>query len=200
MSTSIYCPHCHKHTDLRQAQHIVSKHTSGLQKEIKVPASWNENNRDCWIGVCNACQNPVLVLHGGAIIYPEPRPTPTDNNIPENIRLDLDEAKRCFVSSCYRGCAVLARRVIQVTCLSKGAKKQTLDHQIGELFTTGVITKDVKDWATVVRWVGNDAAHSDEQAVTREDAKDCLDLAEQFLHIIFVTPAIASARRAERGK
>jgi Domain of unknown function (DUF4145) len=91
MSTSIYCPHCHKHTDLRQAQHIVSKYTSGLQKEIK-------------------------------------------------------------------------------------------------------------ERATVVRWIGNDAAHSDKQAVTREDAKDCLDLAEQFLHVIFVAPAIANARKAERGK
>jgi Domain of unknown function (DUF4145) len=202
MSTSINCPHCHRYTDLRQAQHTVSaRYTPDLTQDIKVPASWNENNsNDCWIGVCNACQNPVLVLAGGALIYPNPRPTPTDNNIPEDIRIDLDEAKRCFVSSCYRGCAVLARRVIQVTGLSKGAQKKNLVEQIDELFTTGVITNDIKEWATVVRWIGNDAAHSDKQAVTREDAKDCLDLAEQFLHVIFVTPAIANARKAERGK
>jgi hypothetical protein len=51
-----------------------------------------------------------------------------------------------------------------------------------------------------VRWVGNDAAHPNDQNVTKEDAEDSLKLAEQFLHILFVTPAIAKARRTERGK
>jgi len=44
-----------------------------------------------------------------------------------------------------------------------------------------------KEWATVVRWVGNDAAHPNKDAVSKEDAEDCLRLAEQFLHVIFVS-------------
>ena len=94
----------------------------------------------------------------------------------------------------------MARRVVQVACLEKGATNTKLVDQIGELSANGVITKDVAEWATVVRWIGNDAAHPATNDVTKDDAEDCLELAEQFLHVIFVTPAIALARRSARGK
>jgi hypothetical protein len=69
-----------------------------------------------------------------------------------------------------------------------------------ELASNGVITKDLKEWADVVRWVGNDAAHPSKDEVNKEDAEDILKLAEQFLHVIYVAPAIAKERRAKRGK
>ena len=94
----------------------------------------------------------------------------------------------------------MARRVVQLACMQKGAQKANLVDQIGELSASGVITKDIEEWATVVRWVGNDAAHPNKDVVTEEDAEDCLKLAEQFLHVLFVTPAIAKARRALKGK
>jgi hypothetical protein len=53
---------------------------------------------------------------------------------------------------------------------------------------------------TVVRWVGNDAAHPGGQEVLKDDAEDTLKLAEQFLHVLYVTPALAKARRVARGK
>jgi hypothetical protein len=166
----------------------------------RYPALWNDSGYDWWIVVCNACQQPVLVFAKGARIFPTPLPKPSHERIPEKLRKDLDEAKMCFASSCFRGCAVLARRVVQVACVEKGAKKDKLVDQIEELRTNGVITKDIEEWAHVVRWIGNDAAHPDHQEVTSDDARGCLDLAEQFLHVIFVTPAIAQVRRAARGK
>jgi Domain of unknown function (DUF4145) len=184
------------YTDLRVANHIFQD----FHEKKEIPVVWNETNKKWWIGVCNACQNPVLVGNYDTTIYPTPRPTPTDLNIPENIRADLNEAKQCFVSSCYRGCAVLSRRVIQLACMEKGAKKDNLVNQISELINNGVITKEIEEWAQVVRWVGNDAAHPNSQEVTKEDAEDCLKLAEQFLHVVFVTPAIAKARKTARGK
>ena len=197
MNVSIYCPHCYKHTDLRMARYV---HPDGYGGQTADPVIWNEAREKWWIGICNACQMPVLVLENGAVIYPTPGAKPTDINVPKDLRADLDEAKTCFAAGCYRGCAVLARRVIQVACIAKGAKKHTLVDQIAELTAAGVITKDIEEWAHVVRWVGNDAAHPNAQPVTREDAEDCLSLAEQFLHIIFVTPAVAKARKSARGK
>jgi hypothetical protein len=82
----------------------------------------------------------------------------------------------------------------------KGCKKSNLVQQIEELKQAGHITKDIEEWATVVRWVGNDAAHPSGQAVSKADADDCLKLAEQFLHVLFVTPAVAKSRRTQRGK
>jgi hypothetical protein len=94
----------------------------------------------------------------------------------------------------------MARRCIQNACIAKGAKTDNLVAQIKELTTSGMITKDVEEWATVVRWIGNDAAHPNKDQVAKEDAEDVLELAEQFLHVIFVTPALAKARKAARGK
>ena len=94
----------------------------------------------------------------------------------------------------------MARRCIQNACLQKGTVAKDLVNQIIELADKGIITKDIAEWATVVRWVGNDAAHPGKDEVKKEDAKDCLELAEQFLHVIFVTSAIAKARRTARGK
>lgn len=52
----------------------------------------------------------------------------------------------------------------------------------------------------VVRWIGNDAAHPNKDKVEREDAEDILSLAEQFLQVLYVAPAIAQTRRAIRKK
>jgi len=82
----------------------------------------------------------------------------------------------------------------------KGSQKHDLKDQIQELTTAGHITRDLAEWATLVRFIGNDGAHPNVNQVTKEDAEDCLKLAEQFLHVLFVTPAIAQARKAKREK
>ncbi len=198
MSISIYCPHCKRYTALNMAP---AKYTDEYGTVQATPAAWQANRNDkWWIGTCNSCQNPCLVLNEGETIFPFPLPSPTDSHIPKNLSKDLDEAKMCFSVGCYRACAVMARRCIQNACIEKGVKEKDLVKQIKELTQQGIITKDIEEWATVVRWVGNDAAHPGKSEVTKEDAEDTLNLAEQFLHVIFVTSAVAKARRAKRGK
>lgn len=89
---------------------------------------------------------------------------------------------------------------MQIACHTKGALKGDLVGQISYLAESGVFTKDLAEWATVVRWIGNDGAHPNALDVEPDDAEDCLHLAEQFLHVIFVTPARAKARREARGR
>ena len=119
--------------------------------------------------------------------------------IPEDLRKDLDEAKLCFSVQCFRAAAVMSRRCIQQAWVLKGCKDTDLVAQIAELTKDGHITKDIEEWATVVWWIGNDAAHPGGQRISKEDADDCLKLAEQFLHVLFVTSAIAKARRTASG-
>lgn len=198
MAISVFCPHCHKHTELSVAR---AKYESDYGQMYTTPAIWEtEQGREWWIGVCNACQQPCLVLERGLCVFPQPLPNPTDPNVPKDLAGDLDEAKMCLATQCYRACAAMARRCIQNACIVKGATSTDLVSQIKDLTKSGVITKDVEEWATVVRWVGNDAAHPGKDPVTKEDAEDVLKLAEQFLHVIFVTPAIAKARRTARGR
>jgi hypothetical protein len=198
MAISIFCPYCHKHTELSFAP-VKCKDKYGLT--FTTPATWeSDDGRYWWIGVCNACQQPCLVQDRGVRVFPQPLPSPTDPNIPKELASDLDEAKMCLAVQCYRACAVMARRCIQNACIAKGAKSDNLIGQVKELTQTGVITKDIEEWATIIRWVGNDAAHPGKDPVLNEDAQDVLKLAEQFLHVIFVTPALAKARKTARGK
>lgn len=94
----------------------------------------------------------------------------------------------------------MARRSMQSAALDKGASKGKLADQINELAAAGAITSDLKEWADVVRWIGNDAAHPGGEEVTSDDAEDTLRLAEQFLHVIYVTPSIAKSLRQKKGK
>jgi len=94
----------------------------------------------------------------------------------------------------------MARRALQTACLDKGASKGRLAEQIKELADKGIITQEIKNWADVVRYVGNDAAHPEDKDVNEDDAKDILDLAEQFMHVIYVAPAIANERKKKRNK
>lgn len=154
-----------------------------------------------WIGVCNACRMPVLVEDHGEVIYPAPLPKPTDKHVPEPIRADLDEAKTCFSVSAWRASAVMARRAMQSVAVEKGASKgKKLHEQIAELLASGKITADLKEWADVVRWVGNDGAHPNNEVVTKEDAEEVLHLSEQFLSVLYVTPGIAKNLKTRKKK
>ena len=197
LEVSIYCPHCRRYTSLQIARTNYQHHNSS----VHVAAVWEEGQvSKWWIGICNSCLEPVLVRNQGELVYPSSLPSPSNQNIPDHIRTDLDEAKLCYGVSAFRACAVMARRAIQVAAKDKNAPKGTLVDQINWLESSGTITKDLKEWATVVRWVGNDAAHPNKDPVAKDDAEAVLSLAEQFLNVIYVTPALALATRQKRGK
>lgn len=197
---SVYCPFCHKHTSLTLAHGTDYQGVrEGYSKFHSLTGKW-------WMGVCNSCQETVLVNEqkDGAgnfkisRIYPQPLPKPVDERVPFFIKGDLEEAIMCFSVSAYRGTASLCRRILQLICLDKGAKKDRLLVQIEELGKGGIITKDMVDWTTSVRWVGNDASHPEKNDVERKDAEDVLNLVEQIIHVLYITPSISKAIKKKR--
>jgi len=151
LDCSIYCPYCNRHTSLQIAP---AEYNGQYGSREPTGAVWRKSDFEkWWIGVCNSCHQPVLVLNAGERVFPYPNPSPTDNRIPENIRKDLLEAKQCFGVNAFRGCAVMARRAMQSTCIDKGATKHDLVEQLKELQESGVITKDLKEWAKEL-WEG----------------------------------------------
>ena len=88
---------------------------------------------------------------------------------------------------------------MQLICLDKRAdKNKKLYQQIDELFKNGVITKDIQEWAHEVRFLGNDAAHPSKDTVSKDDAKDILDLLESLCEVLYVAPAKAAERKKKR--
>ena len=63
----------------------------------------------------------------------------------------------------------------------------------------------MKDWADEVRLTGNDALHplsflenTDDEVVSKEDAEDIIQLLEQFIEVLYITPALAQDRKTKR--
>lgn len=195
---SIFCPHCHRYTALSEVLVSVGHGVN----ERSVSSRWVSGLGSIWwMGFCNYCNNPSLVLNGGEKVYPHPLPEPTSEDVPESIRADLDEAKTCLSVQAYRAAAVMARRAMQNAAIEKGAKQSgNLFSQINELRDKGHITEDLKKWASVVRLVGNDAAHPGDVVVDAESAKEIVELAEQFMQVVFVTPARAKKTMDRRNE
>ncbi len=102
--STMICPHCKQATSVRVATHSIEADTAlGGIRHRKVQALYEKSKTELWwIGICNYCENPVLVLNRNAEkVFPTPLPSQTDERIPEDIRNDLDEAKRCFTVNAY---------------------------------------------------------------------------------------------------
>lgn len=199
-----FCPYCHK--DVAFSWVEISQNGGSTVTFFK---ECYGNRKGRWtIGECPNCEGCVLLHfnvdnYGKAYlteVFPYPLPSPVDERIPENIRTDLVEAKLCLSVNAYRACVVMCRRSMQQTCITKGATKRDLIDQIDEIATNGTITSDLKDLAHMVRWVGNDAAHPNKDDVTEEDAKEILNLAEQFMQVVFVAPAKVKEIRDRKNK
>lgn len=199
-----YCPFCHKD--------VAFSWTNPDERGGSILTTFNGgfvNQRGLWTVVeCPNCKGCVLVHYSqtegdaevAADMYPSPLPQPTDLRVPEQIRTDIDEAKKCFSVRAYRGCATMCRRALQAMCIDKGAKISDLKVQIDDLAEKHVITEDMREWGHSARWVGNDAAHPNAPPVTEEDARDILSLAEQIATIVYVMSAIAEEKKKVHGK
>jgi Domain of unknown function (DUF4145) len=195
-----WCPHCGIHNSFNPTRAYVldpGGFNTGFGGSYIALAAWLPNpdfNDLWWIGVCTACKRPSLFLNGGQEVYPET--WIADEDILEPMRGSLIEAKRNLGSASYMSCVVMARRALQEACLDKGAKNgDTLMNQIKELAQNAVITPSVREWAEAIRMVGNDGAHPTFNTITKDDAEDILEITEEILHDLYVTPA--KAKRQE---
>ena len=193
-SISGFCPYCHK--NITYSWVYFDKEGGGARNFFH---DYFKNQFAGWaMGECPSCkkcvlfelnldkyQTPVAVKS----VYPFPLPSPVDERIPEKIRKDLEEAKLCFSVGAINASVGMCRKALQRTCKEKVAIKKELYDQIDEIATRGIISNDLKELAHSVRLVGNDGVHPNEDEVTKEDAEEILNLAEQLLDIIFVAPA-----------
>jgi len=204
---SIYCPYCHKHTALS-----VANGRSDIDiRHQRIESIFRNKIGEWWIGVCNSCRNCVLVKETEnqygeykiSDIFPHPLPKPIDIRVPDFIKKDLEEANSCLSIGARKATCGLARLILQLVCLDKGATegKQLYD-QIVELFDKRVITNEIKEWAQTTRIVGNDAFHPNKNSpiIEKEDAEDIMNLVEQMIYILYITPAIAKEKQIKFKK
>jgi hypothetical protein len=194
---ALNCPYCGIKSSTSPAR--VRKNQPGYVPCI-VPAFWRDPDGSWWIGIMNCCIRPVLICNRGSQVYPHQLPDQVSAHIPSEINSDLAEAKLCLYVSAFRAASVMARRAMQTAVKDLGANDGTLAEQLKQLKDNGTITADLHQWATAVRFVGNDAAHPGGSPVTKEDAEAVVSLAEQFLHVVYVVPAMAATVLDERDR
>lgn len=126
-----------------------------------------------------------------------------DPTIPTEIADDFKEAKRCFSVEAKKATVTMCRRVLQNTCISKGASPNAeLVKQIDELESMRVINPSMKDVAHTIRKIANWGAHPQDdplKEVTLEDASELLKFTFEFLDEVFVRPARLDALKKKKG-
>jgi hypothetical protein len=93
-----------------------------------------------------------------ALVYPVRGEAPLPNpDMPEDVRLDFDEAGRIFQIS-PRGAAALLRLAIQKLCRELGGKGQNIDDDIAMLVKNGLDVR-IQRSLDIVRVIGNESVH-----------------------------------------
>jgi hypothetical protein len=118
------------------------------------------------------------------VVYPAPHGI--SPNVPQPLRREWSEARKCFDSKAYTACLVMVRRTLEGTCAELGVTEKTLAKSLKELETNGLIDATLAEWAKALRIAGNRGAHYTGKAVSREDAEDALAFAEALLDHIYV--------------
>lgn len=123
--------------------------------------------------------------------YPDTRASDFHKSIPEKIREDFAEVRKCWFGGSNKGVVVLCRRVMQLIAEDKGAKGKRLIDQIDDLLSKGLITKSLYDGAHEIRYFGNFGAHPRDDGldnITDEDSRIIMRLVNQFLTDLYVRP------------
>lgn len=181
------CPRCGKPAT---AQPRGAAHWDGRDRwgdVVDIPTEW-------LLVQCSNCAMPSLEerepIHeewesdDPVVVYPAPRRI--NPIVPEALRREWEEARRCFDARAYTACLVMVRRTLEGTCKDQGVKKNTLVKGLEELRERGLIDGTLAEWADALRIAGNRGAHFTGEAVPREDAEDALAFAEALVDHIYV--------------
>ncbi len=174
------CPHCKAKCQFSNL---------GNQYQCRADTSFQQG----WF--CSNCNGVIATKFtppqnlNNATVFPlrKIKPQIKIDKLPENIRTDYLESLENYSNGCYISAVIMCRRVIQQSCLDKGAKKKNLFDQIEELNIDG----SLKKLAHKLRFWGNTGAHPDillGEKVEEPDAKIAIDFTEKFLQYVYVIP------------
>lgn len=139
----------------------------------------------------------VRELDSSTVVWP-PCTRPVElQGLPQGIQIDLREAAACIGHGFYTAGIVMLRRVIEKAAKTKGVTNGGLKAKLKTLLDRGLIPPSVHARAEVVRGIGNvgahseiDAAGSDLEPFTEEDAEATSSVTVHFLMHLFALPEV----------
>ncbi|HEY5122247.1 MAG TPA: DUF4145 domain-containing protein [Ignavibacteria bacterium] len=145
---------------------------------------------------CLNCENPILTeeqfqnieeyayTNNKIQLYPH-----SDNvalkNAPEIVINPYREAAKCYLIQAYDASVIMCRKGIEAICEDKGEIKGNLAEKLKNLKDKRVLEDTLYNWANELRLIGNDGAHSHDQIVTQQDAKDSIDFFDALITYLY---------------
>lgn len=196
MIKSFVCPHCNVM--------ITPEYTHIVVGNQAIPIGYNGH----YIYRCTNpdCNKLIYAIWGSGksakIVDMYPKRIPQiDKSIPLTVASDFIEAAKCFDNECFKASASMCRRALQSSVFQKGANGRDLIDQIDDLYSKGIITSDLKDWAHEIRITGNTGAHPDKDGlkdVGQDEAREILDFMESYLNYVYTMPSKVAEKKAKR--
>lgn len=183
-----YCPECNSivETGVLFAYTFDVTHTDELQNQ----------GTSVVLSMCLNCEKPILFQEDFQNIedyyntsnkiqlYPN-----QDNialkNAPDIVNNPFKEAMKCYRAQAYEACAIMCRKGIEAICQDKGQVSGNLAQKLRNLKEAHVLEETFFNWANELRGIGNDGAHSHNQSVLQQDAKDALDFFEALITYLY---------------
>ena len=130
-------------------------------------------------------------------INPKPRPSP---NLSAEMARFWTQAHQAVGSEAWDAASVMARSALQLALREHGATGARLVDQIQDLGVKGLLPPPVREWATEVRLLGNDAAHPlpGQDPPEPHDVQQCVDFLDFLLYCLYDLPAKVAEHRARR--
>ncbi|UCE38877.1 MAG: DUF4145 domain-containing protein [Thermoplasmata archaeon] len=130
------------------------------------------------------CKHPAISL----ITFPSLRIDFKTENIPDRIRLSLEEAITCHAEGCYIASAIMVRRTLEELCDDKGIKGDNLKKRIEGLKSVVVLPQGLLEALDELRLLGNDAAHIESKEydeIGEEEVSTAIEITKEILKGVY---------------
>ncbi|WP_139490644.1 DUF4145 domain-containing protein [Brevibacillus dissolubilis] len=187
----LVCYHCGNKTQMRQIAHFDKHETDsflgfGELYSVTFYTDWD-------LYLCPVCDNVTLLktsknteerdpqnlrlIPRESILYPNV--SIDESGIPEKVKKSFEAALR-IKNTEGTLCAIGIRRTLEMMCKDKEATGRDLYHKLRDLSNKGILPPIVNEMASVLRELGNEAAHGDE----REFSDELIVSMIKFTHVI----------------
>ena len=121
---------------------------------------------------------------------------------PEQVKRFWIQARQSQVGEIWDAASVMARSAMQVAFRDQGAEGRTLKDEVDDLAKKGLLPTVMKEWATELRLLGNEAAHPeiDQVDASPNDVRDVLEFLDQLLNYLYDLPATIREYRKRRAE
>ncbi len=139
------CGHCDRHVSGRVVN-IYSRTQNKLDDPI------------IQFMICTSCIKGSIWSEGK--IIPGTKPGEKLEGLPVEIEAAYQEARSCFSINAFTACELVCRKILMHVSVDKGAEEgQSFISYLDYLEEKGYITPIIKEWADLIREIGNQSTH-----------------------------------------